>query len=121
MRADFTLYRTSDPAKAAVGQDGLLTAQTYGVVFVTATNDGATAVQRLDIASASFDATIAGVMQLPGGSTAVGVEVTTLPFGGSAFTDAVGAFELSLSVPAGAGAVTVRATLQDGGRVSRAL
>ncbi|MEM7246216.1 MAG: hypothetical protein AAF533_12785 [Acidobacteriota bacterium] len=49
LQTDWTTYRISNPAIAAVSVDGLVTAVDSGIVFVTVTNEGATAVLGLTV------------------------------------------------------------------------
>jgi hypothetical protein len=49
-RTAWTTYRTSNPLVATVDPDGLVTAVTSGIAFLTAVNDGATSVIALTIA-----------------------------------------------------------------------
>jgi hypothetical protein len=112
-RAAWTIYRISNRALAGVGPNGLVTGLAPGSVFVTAVNEGATAVKRITVATGVVATTVEGFVQLEDGSAVAGALVTTL-FGGSATTDATGFFSLPLVVPADEG-VVVRANAEIGG------
>lgn len=112
-RSAWTIYRTSNPAIGAVGPDGLVTGNAVGSVFVTAVNEGATAVKRITVASDVVVTTVEGFVQLEDGSPVDGALVTTL-FGGSTTTGADGFFSLPTTLPADE-LVLVRVTAEIGG------
>jgi formylglycine-generating enzyme required for sulfatase activity len=92
-----TTYRTSSPAIAMVDELGVLTAHAPGRAFITATNEGASAVRRVDVVSDLVRVTVSGRLLLPGGSPAAGAVVTG-PRGQSTAAAADGRFSLVLSL-----------------------
>jgi hypothetical protein len=93
-----TIYRSSNPAIATVDPDGRLTGLRSGIVFITATNSGATAVKRVDVRS-TFLVTITGFVQREDGSPLAGAEVHVL--GITVLTAADGSFSLTLALEPG--------------------
>ncbi len=112
-RASWTVYRTSNPGIATVDEDGLLTGHAAGVAFVTAVNEGATAVLQVTVADDTLETTVEGFVQLEDGQPVEGAVVST-PFGVSTTTNANGLFSLPLVVPAGS-SFTVAASAVVGG------
>jgi hypothetical protein len=113
-RARGTTYSSTNPQVAAVSNDGLITTLAEGTVFITATNEGVTAVKRIDVAATTFTSTIAGVVTLPSGAPFAGASITSLPYGGSATTNTNGTYTLNLTVPAGSTAITISASATNG-------
>ncbi len=103
LRSLWTVYRTSNPAVASVGENGLVTSVTPGVAFITAVNEGATSVKRLTVTADILNTTIQGFVQLEDGSALSGASVTT-PFGDSTTTSGDGSFSFSVQVPSEGGA-----------------
>ena len=99
-RSSWTIYRTSNASVLAVGPDGEVVARAKGTVFVTAVNDGATAVRRIDIAERVIVVVLSGLLRFHNGSPAAGARITT-QFGGEALSDATGFFSLTIEVPVG--------------------
>jgi hypothetical protein len=97
-----TTYRTSSPGVVSVSLDGVLTAEGQGGAYVTARNNGATAVARVDVVPAGVATTVEGFTRAEDGTPVADAEVTTLPFGGATTSDAFGFFSLPLVVPSGA-------------------
>lgn len=97
-RTSWTTYRTSNPAVATVGQDGLVTAMAPGIVFMTAINEGATAVKRLNVTAAVQMTIVEGFVVLADGTSVAGATVTT-PFGDSTTTSSDGSFSFEIEIP----------------------
>ncbi len=112
-RIAWTTYRTSNPKVASVGRDGMVTALGRGTVFITAVNEGTTAVKRIDAANDTVRIRISGVALLPDGSLAAGARIRTT-FGGETVADADGTFTLEVEVPVGA-VFSVIVTYESGG------
>jgi hypothetical protein len=108
-RTAWTVYRTSNPGVVTVGPDGEVTARGAGRSFVTATNEGATAVTSITVALGDPLTTVEGFVQLEDGTPAEGAEVTVPGQGGSATTDATGHFAIS-GVATTLGDIRVRAS-----------
>jgi hypothetical protein len=106
-----TSYISTDPTVATVNDEGLISALRDGTVFIIASNEGATAVKRLDVAATTFTTTVTGVAMLPSGSPAAGASISTLPFGGSATADITGGFSISPVVPVGTTNIKASASL----------
>jgi formylglycine-generating enzyme required for sulfatase activity len=92
-----TTYRTSSPAIATVDELGVLTAHAPGRAFITATNEGASAVRRVDVVSDVVRVTVSGRLLLPGGAPAAAALVTG-PRGQSTVAGGDGRFSLVLSL-----------------------
>src|SRR5690606_22083924 len=99
-RESWTVYRTSNPRVATVGLDGLVTATGIGRVFITAVNEGATAVARIEVVEDRVSITITGRVKDEDGSPVAGATITSSA-GGEVSSGADGLF--SLSVEAGLG------------------
>ncbi|MCH8146994.1 MAG: Ig-like domain-containing protein [Planctomycetes bacterium] len=112
-RNSCTIYRTSNPAIATVAADGLVTAVSAGPVFIVATNGGATAVARLQVAPGDPLTTLEGFVQFEDGIPAQGatVEIDLSPE--IRMTDASGHFSFS-GIPSLLSPVVLSATLQVG-------
>jgi hypothetical protein len=96
LRTDWTIYRTSNPDVASIGPNGLVTAgDRAGFVFVTAVNEGATAVTRLLNAPGDPLTAVEGFVQFEDGTAAVGAEVRLFPGGFKSATDSSGRFVYS--------------------------
>lgn len=100
LATEWTTYRVSNPDLLTIDGNGLATAHSVGTVFITVTNGGATAVQRIDVATKTINMTLEGFVQLDDGSPVSGAEVTST-FGGLAITDDAGFFLLNLDIPSG--------------------
>ncbi len=103
-----TTYRVSNTQVASINAQGLLTGLRPGTVFVTATNHGATSVDRVDIVAKSTFTTVEGLVRDAGGQGLAGADVTT-SLGGTTSTNSIGQFTLSLEAPIG-GAVSATAS-----------
>ncbi|MBX3177961.1 MAG: PASTA domain-containing protein [Candidatus Hydrogenedentes bacterium] len=100
-----TTYRVSNSGVARVDDQGILTALAPGVVLVTATNSGATAIKRFEVARGLRDARIQGFVRQPDGEPASGARVSCAI--GGAITDATGFFEISGATGASVSELTV--------------
>ncbi|MBI4586146.1 MAG: VCBS repeat-containing protein [Planctomycetes bacterium] len=115
-RDRFTAYRASNPEIAAVNGDGLVTGRGRGTVFITAVNNGATAVKRLEVRSGTVRIAITGSARLEDGSPVAGALVSFE--GKSAVTAADGSFVLELDLEEGR-SFTLVVTATIGGRSFR--
>ena len=98
-RSFWTVYRTSNPAVATVGENGLVTSHAPGNVFITAVNEGATSVKRLTVTADIVNTTIEGFVQFEDGTPANDATVTT-SFSDSVTTGSDGAFSIPAMLPA---------------------
>lgn len=110
-RTSWTIYRTSNPAVATVGPNGLVTAQGRGTAFITASNEGATAVTRIVVAPGDPLTTVEGFVFFPDGSPADGAQITTFPVSFTGFTDSDGRYSIP-NVPTTFGALQVSASIR---------
>lgn len=110
-RTAWTIYRTSNPNVATVSENGLVTAVDAGIAFLTAVNEGATAVKRITVVPGDPLTTLEGFVQFEDGSPVNGAEVTVQPVGVTDITDTEGFFQIS-GVPTQLGnALHVRASI----------
>ena len=115
LRAEGTTYRSSNPAIAGVGQNGLITANARGTAFITASNQGNSTTRRIDVTESIVSTTIVGHAQFEDGSPAAGAEVTLLVFGGTTTVSSDGVFSLPVQIPtADTQNLTITATLAVG-------
>lgn len=110
-RTSWTIYRTSNPSIATVGPNGLVTAKGRGVAFITASNEGATAVTRIVVAPGDPLTTVEGFVFFPDGTPAEGAQITTFPVPSGGFTDADGRYSIP-NVPTTFGALQVSASVR---------
>jgi alpha-tubulin suppressor-like RCC1 family protein len=111
-RTEWTVYRTSNPRIALVDSNGFVTATGAGIAAITAVNDAATAVVRVNVAPSDTVASIQGSVLEPNGRPAENVNVQAILFEGetrleSIKTDATGRFNLT-GVPTQSGLVTLK-------------
>ncbi|MCA9276994.1 MAG: VCBS repeat-containing protein [Phycisphaerales bacterium] len=111
LRTQGTTYTSSNPSVASVNDTGLLTAVAPGRAFITVSNQGVTAVKRIDVTASIVNTTVLGFVLLPDGSPAAGAMVTSPFFGGSAISGSDGSFSLALSVASKATGVSIQASL----------
>lgn len=78
----WTSYRSSNPAILTVDANGLVTAQGRGVAYITAINEGATSVVQIDVVPGAELTTVHGLIQLPNGTPASGINVILAGVGG---------------------------------------
>ena len=107
-RSRWTVYRTSNPQIATVGQDGLVTAVGPGIALLTAGNEGATTVAQIIVAPGATLTTVTGLIQFTNGQFAAGVIVTISGLGLTGVTDSNGRFTIS-NVPTTFGPITLTA------------
>ena len=103
-REQWTVYRTSNPSVATVNKDGLVTAHGEGQVFITAVNEGTTAVTRLEVRD--LFTTISGVVRREEGLPAAGAIVTIDGQGLTAATGSDGTFSI-VEVPTFSGPISL--------------
>ncbi|MGE3310987.1 MAG: hypothetical protein AB7O66_13545, partial [Limisphaerales bacterium] len=106
-RVDWTVYRTSNPNIATVNRDGVVTAVREGTAFLTAVNEGATAVARVDVSPGDPLTTVTGFVRNSDGSAATGVTITLVGAGGTSTSGAEGFF----SIPGVATTTEIRAVV----------
>ena len=116
--ASFTTYRTSNPQIAMVDPDGLVTAQNPGAVFITAMNEGATAVRGLTVVTSTNTTTVEGFVQLEDGTPVPGATVTLVEFGLTTVSQAPDGFFTFIDVvlPADQGNLSFGAAATVGGQ-----
>ncbi|MBK8100107.1 MAG: carboxypeptidase regulatory-like domain-containing protein [Planctomycetes bacterium] len=107
-RTSWTVYRTSNPGVARVGPDGLVTGTGPGTAFLTAVNDGVSAVTRVTVSPVDPLTTVEGVVHLEGGVPVAGALVQIPRFALQATSAADGRFEIP-GVPAQQGTFVVTA------------
>lgn len=105
--ADWTVYRTSNPAVARVDQDGRITPIGVGRALLTASNDGVTAVVSVfvDLGRTTI---VEGLVRDENGVSVGGAVVRISGLTQSVLSDAQGRFQFP-DVPAERGAITVLA------------
>ncbi|MBI2425908.1 MAG: VCBS repeat-containing protein [Candidatus Hydrogenedentes bacterium] len=108
--ASGTAYRVSSTDFITVDDDGVLSAVQNGVAVVTASNQGATSVRRVTIASDTIMTTVEGFLFDEDGNPIAGATVTTTAFGGNGTTDANGFFSFELTLPSTTQFVTILAS-----------
>ncbi len=93
-----TTYVSGNAAIATVSIDGLVTVQDFGTVFITAANQGATSVERIDVVPTTVTTTVEGFIFDAEDFPVLGASVDTVPFVASATTDTFGFFTMTLDV-----------------------
>ncbi len=114
LRSKWTVYRTSNPDIATVGQDGLVTAEGPGTAFITAVNEGATSVTKITVVPGDPLTTIEGFVMAEDGTPVDGADVNIQPMDLSAVTGFDGSFQIS-DVPTELGALSVDVTKSSSG------
>ncbi len=109
----WTSYRSSNPSVATVSKDGLATATSRGIAFITAVNEGATAVTQITVVPGDPLTTVKGFMRLQDGTPATGVTVSISGLGLTAVVQADGSF-IFASVPTTLGPLTLSAVVVQG-------
>ncbi|MCR9245429.1 MAG: carboxypeptidase regulatory-like domain-containing protein [bacterium] len=117
-RTDWTIYRTSDPAVATVGENGLVTAVGDGVAVITATNEGVSSVARIEVRLDAQLTTVVGFAQLPDGTPVVGASLAVIGQGATGTSGNDGRFEIP-NVLATQGSIALLATATVGGNQLR--
>ena len=90
-----TTYRISNTAIASVNSDGLVTALAEGSVFITAVNEGATAVTQLQVSLGDPLTTVNGFVLRDDQTPVEGAVIRLLGAAGTAVTDENGAFSIA--------------------------
>ena len=91
-RVQGTTYVSSNPAIAAVDQEGRVTAMGAGVAFITAFREGAAAVRQITVAPGDPLTRVVGRVQFEDGTPAAGAVVVVAGHGESAVAGADGGF-----------------------------
>lgn len=112
----WTTYRTSNPDRFTVDEEGVFVGSAPGTAFVTALNEGAIAVRRVDIVASATVTTVTGYLNLADGTPVSGAEVTT-GFGGMALSELDGGFVFDVTLPGGATSLVVTTTADIGGTI----
>ncbi len=113
-RTQWTVYRTSGTNVATVAGDGLVTARGRGVAYVTAVNEGVTAVARLFVLPGDPLTTVEGFVRFEDGRPVSGANISLFALPQTAVADVNGHFVM-LNVPTQAtSSLTVRATTRIG-------
>lgn len=109
-----TTYRSSNQSVATVDANGVVIAEGRGLAFVTAVNEGATAVRRIEVVEQFTATTVEGFVRLADGAAASGASVDT-DLGGVTTTNSAGFFSLVQQVPNDVATLTALATIHVGG------
>jgi hypothetical protein len=117
LRADWTTYRSSNSSIAAVSNDGLVTAGSTGVAFVSATNDGAFASLRVVVTLATVTTTVEGsVLDGATNDPVVGADVSLVGFPDATVSGSGGVFVIpDVLLPSDQETLTVQASATVGG------
>lgn len=107
----WTTYRSSNPAIASVSVNGLVTALGAGSVFITASNEGATAVTRLFISPGDPLTTVEGLVLFEGGAPVSGATINIPEQARMAMTDTMGMFSIDQLATTFGDTVTVTARI----------
>jgi hypothetical protein len=102
-RTTWTSYRSSNPAIATVDPDGVVTARGRGMVFITAVNDGATAVCQIDVSPGDLLTEVRGVIRDTNGVPASGIVLNLVGFATPPVTSGVDGSFVFTNVPSGLG------------------
>ncbi|MFQ5471835.1 MAG: carboxypeptidase-like regulatory domain-containing protein [Dehalococcoidia bacterium] len=111
LRAEGTVYRTSNARVVTVGQDGLLTARGEGLAFITASNQGTTSVTRINVVPGDPLTQVIGFVELENGTPVAGASVTVSGTSSTATSGSDGSFAIS-GVPTQLGLLKVSASLE---------
>jgi hypothetical protein len=93
-RTSWTVYRTSNRNIANVDADGVVTAVGKGTAFITAVNDGATAVVQVDVSPGSALTTVSGLLHDKNGNPVPNVSITLVGVAGSTVSGTSGTFSI---------------------------
>lgn len=93
-RSSGSSYASSNPAIAAVDEEGLVSAVADGAAFITVRNEGATAVARVDVSLGDPLTTVIGFVYDAGGNPVSGAIVSLQPVAGSGISNARGMFQI---------------------------
>lgn len=92
----WTTYRISSPAVATVSGDGLVTARGNGAVFVTAVNEGTTAVARILVSLGDRLTSIEGFTRRADGTSVVGTSISLLGLPNTGVSGSDGHFAIAM-------------------------
>ena len=109
----WTSYRVSNPAIVTVDANGLVTARGAGTAYITALNEGATAVAQVRVIPGDPLTTVKGFLRRPDGSAAVGAIVSISELGLTATVGANGSFTF-VNVPTTFGLLTLTVLVVEG-------
>lgn len=113
----FTTYRSSNPNRMKVNDNGLVEIVDAGTVFLSASNDGATSALRLIGVTPDPTATVIGYTELSVGNPLEGVEITIDGAPGlSTMSGPDGFFQLN-DVPADGSIMALQATITIAGQL----
>jgi alpha-tubulin suppressor-like RCC1 family protein len=110
---NWTSYRTSNLAVARVDADGLVTATGQGIAYITAVNEGTTAVTQINVVPGDPLTTVKGFMRLQDGTPAAGVTVSISGLGLTAVVQTDGSFTFT-NVPTTLGPLTLSTVVVQG-------
>ena len=113
-RSKWTVYRTSNPGVATVGQDGLVVAQGRGAVYMTAVNEGATSVARVFVLPDDPLTTVEGYVRFEDGTPVNGANISLFALPQTAVADASGHFVMPNVPTQATSSLTVRTTRRVG-------
>ena len=91
----WTSYRTSNRDIVAVDGNGLLTTKKRGTAYITAINDGATAVAQVDVIPGGQLTTVQGLVQASDGTPVPNLEITLVGPAGSGVTQTDGGYTIA--------------------------
>ena len=89
----WTTYRTSNVAVATVSNNGLVTGTGPGIAYITAANEGTTAVAQTSVVPGDPSTSVRGFLRRQDGSAAVGAVVSIAGFGLAAIVAADGSLQ----------------------------
>ncbi len=81
LTSQFSTYRSSDATGLTVSTSGLVTAVRSGIMYVTASNAGASAVRRIEVADTVTHTAVDGFAALSDGTPVPSATITALPIG----------------------------------------
>ncbi|KAA3615201.1 MAG: hypothetical protein DWQ01_00315 [Planctomycetota bacterium] len=114
-RSEWTLYRTSNPQVVSVDENGIVAAVGDGLAFITATNDGATAVAQVAVSLSSAVTDVVGFVMDESGNPVANASVSIIGLPGESTSQSDGSYLLSGMPTAGIPTYTIRARKVDGG------
>lgn len=116
-RRFWTIYRTSNPAVATVGENGLVTGHKVGTAYITATNEGASSVVGIGVVSDILATTVEGFVHVgtrtpvPNATVGVVCKLGNLwEVAGSAITRDDGSFSIPVEVAVNDATVLITVT-----------
>ena len=118
--SSWTSYRTSNAGVARIDTNGLVTATGKGIAFITAVNEGATAVTGLVVQQTNLFTSVRGFVRSANGQSASGATVRLSEFSLTTTSATDGSFAFN-GVPATTASLTVRAEAASGQTPERIL